>query len=207
MGNLVVELVSPKHLFLNQVSSFYPNCHLLLYHTIVICARSGVCEFPLPKMLLWLILGVWKWGQKGDGQIVDNLWTTMCQKRHWVPGPAHLIMYQFCCSLVTARCIFYSASQKLDMMRMNDECVNIVNRISFYCRRSWGCLVLSSLSQKTHYNMYCIVVEFTITMGPGYWMGFIKQTCTLSVKIIFHLDARCNWIKIKRGLIFIDSPY
>ena len=119
MGNLVAELVSPKHLFLNQVSSFYPNCHLLLYHTIVICACSGVCVFPLPKMLLWLILGVWKWGQKGDGQIVDNLWTTMCQKRHWVPGPAHLIMYQFSCSLVTARCIFYSASQKVDMMRMN----------------------------------------------------------------------------------------
>ena len=68
-----------------------------------------------------------------------------------------------------------------------DECVNIVNRIGFYCRRSWGCLVLSSLSQK--HIIICIVVEFTITMGPGYWMGFIKQTCTLSVKIIFHLDA------------------
>ena len=77
-----------------------------------------------------------------------------------------------------------------------DECVNIVNRISFYCRRSWGCLVLSSLSQKTHY----LVVEFTITitMGHGYWMGFIKQTCTLSVKIIFHLDA--IGLKLKEDL-------
>ena len=72
------------------------------------------------------------------------------------------------------------------MMRMNDECVNIVNRISFYCRRSWGCLVLSSLSQKTH---YILAVEFAITMGTGHWMGFIKQTRKLSVKIIFHLDA------------------
>ena len=92
------------------------------------------------------------------------------------------IMYQLMYVLLQSRysmmyILFCFARSRYD----KDKCVNIVNRISFYRHRSWGCLVFSSLSQKTHY----IVIEITITMGHGYWMGFIKQT----------------WIK--RGFIFI----
>ena len=114
---------------------------------------------------------------------MNNPWTTRVQNCH----AAQLIMYQLMCVLLQScysmmYILFCIAKSRYD----EDECVNIVNRISFYCRRSWGCLVLSSLSQKTQ---YILAVEYTISMDPGHWMCFIKQTRTLSVKIIFHLDA------------------